>query len=232
MENLQHPHKPGNSFSDAAKDYLLLLEKRYPRKTILNLIGDRYSLSGIERSMLYRGITTQEEATHHSSKLTAAGAIKGSELHIDGYNTLITIGSYLNGNLVFISNDNFLRDASEIHGKAFRSGLFDKATLLLFSFLKPLNPSLLQFYFDEPMSHSGELCAKINAMLAHCHMEGTAATYKSPDYQLKTVETGLVATSDSGIIERCKLPVVDLPALVINHHFHKPILNIRIYMDA
>ena len=231
MVFIQQPHKPGIAFADAAKDYLLLLEKKYPKKIILNLIGDHYKLSGLERSMLYRGITIRKEAGNLSDKLIGTEAIAGSHLHIDGYNSLITLGSYLNGNLVFVSNDTFVRDASEIHGKVFRTVLFNKAILLIFSFLTEFKPSSIQFYFDEPMSHSGELCAKINELITHYQLSGHAATYKSPDYQLKQIDSGLVASSDSWIIARCKVPVIDLPALVIDYHFHKPILDIRRYID-
>jgi hypothetical protein len=224
-------HKPGIHFTEAAKDYLLLLEKKYPQKAILNLVGDRYKLSGLERSMLYRGITTHLNARSHSAKQVGAEAIPGNQLHIDGYNCLISIGSYLNGNLVFLSNDKFLRDAAEMHGKVFRSILFDKAILLIFSFLDKLRPSGVQFYLDEPVSHSGDHCKKINELIAHYNLSGHADTYKAPDYHLKKIEFGLLATSNSGIIAKCLVPVVDLPALVIHYHYHKTILDICEYLN-
>ena len=48
-------HEPGPAFADAAADYLFLLEHRYPQAAVLKLTGDRYKLSSLERSVLYRG---------------------------------------------------------------------------------------------------------------------------------------------------------------------------------
>ena len=99
-------------FKYAIRDYLYLLEKNYPQKGIIKLIGDRYALSGTERTMLYRGIATRENCLARKQKLALVKELKKASLYIDGYNVMITIGSYLNGNTVYISNDHILRDAS------------------------------------------------------------------------------------------------------------------------
>ncbi len=162
MKRLYQERKKNNAlssvFADAVTDYLLLLERHYPQSSVLKMVGDRYKLSSVERSLLYRGIAARDEAMKREEKLAEPLLIKGNELHIGGYNLLITIGSYLNGNLVFVSNDSVLRDASEIHGKVFRTQLFDKAIQLLFAWLDSARPASVDFYFDEPVSHSGDLC--------------------------------------------------------------------------
>lgn len=211
----------GTNFTQAAKDYLYLLEHKYSQKSILKLVGDRYALNAVERSVLYRGISSEAESLRRTAKLTASDRLKGSELHIDGYNVLITIGSYLNGNFVFISTDRLLRDASEIHGKAFRNELFNKAILLIFSYLQINTPKSINFYFDKPVSHSGALCERINILLDHYGMTGSATTLSSPDHFLKTIDTGLIATSDSSIIDRCKTQIIDLPKVVLQFHYKK-----------
>jgi len=209
------------NFSNAAKDYLYLLEHKYPQKSILRLIGDRYALSSVERSVLYRGISSSAESCRRAEKLANSDELHGTHLHIDGYNVLITIGSYLNGNLVFISTDKLLRDASEIHGKAFRNELFNKAILLIFSYLQTNLPATVNFYFDKPVSHSGTLCEKINILLEHYKLNGSAITLASPDHILKTIDCGLIATSDSSIIDRSKTRIIDLPKAVLQFHYKK-----------
>jgi hypothetical protein len=221
---------PGQQFVSAANDYKLLLEKGYPQKSVLILVGNRYKLSAVERSVLYRGISPQAEADARTSKLVQPEEARHQELYIDGYNVLFTIGSYLSGNLVFISNDNLLRDSSEIHGKIFREKLMDHSILLLFSYLSGLETVGLHFYFDEPVSHSGELCFKVERLLEHYMISGTASTNKSPDYLLKTIDNGLIATSDSGVIDRCKVGVVDLPKKVITSNFKKEILDVNNFL--
>jgi hypothetical protein len=220
----------GTNFTQAAKDYLYLLEHKYSQKSILKLIGDRYALNTIERSVLYRGISSESESQRRTAKLAVPDELKGSELHIDGYNVLISIGSYLNGNIVFISTDKLLRDASEIHGKAFRNELFNKAILLIFSYLQINTPKSINFYFDKPVSHSGSLCERINILLEHYGMDGTATTLASPDHFLKTIGDGLIATSDSSIIDRSKTEIIDLPKVVLDFYYKKSFLDVTNYI--
>ena len=221
----------GNEFKEAAGDYLYLLERRYPQGSIIKMIGDRYRLNSVERSVLYRGISARKDAERRSARLLDTACLADRELHIDGFNVLITIGSYLNGNLVFISNDNIMRDASEIHSKVIHSQLIDKAILLLFSAIESIKPAGLFFYLDEPVSHSGEICHKIKELIDHYHYPGSASTFKSPDFQLKSLESGVAATSDTGIIDNCKVPVADLPKFVLSYHFRKEFLDIRNFIS-
>ncbi len=78
------------NFGDAATDYLYFLDRRYPQKASLKLIGDRYRLSGIERSMLFRGISASGIARTRNKKLVSDECVSGNWLMIDVYNTLIT----------------------------------------------------------------------------------------------------------------------------------------------
>lgn len=208
-----------NKLSEAAGDYLFLLNRHYPQSTLIKLVGDRYQLSGTERSMLYRGIFATNEAIARKNKLAGRTAILGQTLTVDACNVLITIGSYLNGNVVFISNDQFLRDASEIHGKVFRSDLIERSLSLLIEFLKVQQPGEIRFLIDTPVSYSGQLAARINQMLPENNLKGSAETHPSPDFILKTLESGIIATSDSAIIDKTPLPVYDLPYQVLTHHF-------------
>jgi len=214
-------------FIHAAHDYLYFLERGYPQGTILKITGDRYKLSNVERSALYRGISVRSEAQKRKERLTDPSLVKGNILHIDGFNIVLTIGSYLNGNLVFICNDSIIRDASEIHGKAFREHLINKALLLLFSYLHYLRPGIVNFYWDSPVSHSGQISHKVNELLAYYRFDGHSATFQSPDFQLKSVTEGILATSDTGIIDRCKQSIFDLSGHVLKYHYNKDLKDIR-----
>jgi len=219
------------NFRKAATDYLYLLDRNYPQKSLIKLIGDRYQLSGTERSMLYRGICSSAQAMLRKGKLVQADAIKSQWLSIDTYNVLITIGSYLNGNTVFISNDQWLRDASEIHGKVFRTTLLNRSISLVFGFLILCEPEGVKFFIDSPVSHSGKLCAQINQILSENNMQGLAETHHSPDYLLKNAELGILATSDSTIIEKTQLPVVDLAEQALRHHFEPDFIDLQYFIE-
>jgi hypothetical protein len=217
-----------NEFNDAARDYLYLLEKNFPQKAIIKLIGDRYSLSGTERTLLYRGLTTTANRHARTKLILDEAGIRKKRLYIDGYNVLITIGSYLNGSLVFIANDNFLRDASEIHGKVFRSELFDRGILLIIEYLKQAEAGSAHFYLDRPVSKSGILAARVKQMLEEHSFPGGASTVRSPDYQLKQLESGIVCTSDSTIIDRTQRKLFDLARHTLVYHFTPDFLNLAI----
>ncbi|MDP4185596.1 MAG: DUF434 domain-containing protein [Bacteroidota bacterium] len=214
-------------FSKALKDYSYLLEHGYPQNAALKLVGDRWKLTGMCRSILFRGIFEPEASERRNQKRVGAEHLYGSNVFIDTCNVLITLGSYLNGNEVFISTDGYVRDASEIHGKAFREDLLDQSLNFIFRFLASHNPASLNFYIDEPMSFSGRLAARINELLEENQISGNAQTCKSPDHILNTLSEGLIATSDTVIIDRCVCKIIDLPYEVLQLNFQPHIHNFR-----
>jgi hypothetical protein len=206
-------------FIAAARDYRYLLERNYPQKGIIRLTGDRYALSGTERTMLYRGITTRENCVNRKKKIALVREVRGGGLTIDGYNVMLTIGNYLNGNTVFISNDRLLRDAAEMHGKVFRKELMDRVVYLLLDDLLYLKISSTLICFDRPVSKSGELSRKVSKALQDAGIPGHAETAGSADYVLKQARQGCIATSDSSIIDQSPLKVFDLARHVITRNF-------------
>ncbi|MCK5822873.1 MAG: DUF434 domain-containing protein [Bacteroidales bacterium] len=215
-----------DNFKNAINDYIYLLEKKYPQKAILKLIGDKYLLSSVERTILFRGITTKNKIISRSTKLASENELFNQTIHVDCYNTLITIGSYLNGSTVFIGNDNFLRDASEIHGKIFRTELYEKSLSLIFYYLKTKNVSNILFYLDKPVSYSGKLCSDINDLLNKEKINGKAQTCESPDFILKNIDFGFCSTSDSIIIDNSNVKIFDLSRKTIEFHYKPKFLDL------
>jgi hypothetical protein len=215
------------NFRSAAADYLLLMEHHYPQKAILKLVSDRYALSAVERTMLYRGICNSTLASARLKKKRTRPLSSHTQVHIDTFNVLITIGSYLNGSKVFISLDGFLRDASEIHGKAFRNELLYRSIDLILDFLLHSKIKSVHFYLDRPVSHSGELAAKITSCTEECGLKGEATVHDSADYILKKTEKGIIATSDSAIIDHSILPVYDLALKTLEYHFKPAFCDLK-----
>lgn len=212
--------QPSMQFCEAAHDYLYLLDRGYPQKAILKIIGDKHRLSSAERSMLYRGIAASQRASSRRVKIAEADVLHGTHLHIDTCNVLITIGSYLNGSMVFVSNDGMLRDSSEIHGKIFRSELVVKAIEMIFWLCTIKQPQTVNFYIDSPVSFSGMAASTIRQLLISYGLTGSAETYSSPDFILKNISEGVIASSDTIIMDCTALPIVDLPYLVIKERFN------------
>ena len=204
-------------FSEAVADYQYLLERNYPKKVVLKMIGDRYLLSGVERTILFRGVTTADNARERHAKIR--NDIKDQHLLIDGYNVLITIGSYLNGNLTFISNDGFLRDSSETHGKIIRTGLLERALDLMLNFIQTQKPASIKLFFDAPVSNSKKFSDFVNQKLQTLNINGCSEVVDSPDFVLKNAMEGICCTSDSEIIDSTSLQSFDLARSTLAYNF-------------
>jgi len=214
------------NFLNAINDCQYFLDKNYPQKAIIKVICDKYSLSAVERTILFRGIASQEIAKRRRKKIAFQENVKNNFLYVDAYNVLITISSYLFGNVVFVANDNFLRDAAEIHGKKFRDKFFNRSIELIIDFLKIINPKETIFYLDNPVSYSGELSDYLNECFVKNNISGLAQTVHSPDYHLKNIQKGIVSTSDSVIIDKSNVKVFDLARSILVFNFNPTFLSL------
>jgi len=213
-------------FHIAVSDYHSFLQKKYPQKAILKLVGDRYKLSRAERSVLYRGISVDIKSTSRKNKLIKEFSFD-SNLAVDGLNQLLTIASYLNGNIVFISSDGYLRDASEIHGKVFRSELLSKSIDLTLEYCNSLALNQLFFYFDK----QSNICEKVDGLLANKFLEREinikVILSEHVDKELELLTSGHIATSDSQVIKKSNLNIFDLAYATLKFHFSPEFIDLN-----
>ena len=220
--------KPGVNFLNALSDYLYLLDHRYPEKSILKMVGDHYALTANERTLLFRGAAKHQIIELRNQKRIVT-LPENSILTVDGFNIFRTVGSYLNGNFVFEGMDGFLRDASEIHRQKLSWEILERATELIVGFLKHKKCQQVNFYFDTPISHSGDLANHLARKMETVPLAGTSETAFSPDHVLKKIEAGLICTSDSNIIDLSKVKVYDLSRGVLDYHFNPKIFSLKSY---
>jgi hypothetical protein len=206
-----------DEFIMAARDFAYLVNQHYPRKTILKIVGDRYLLNTFQRILLSRGIFRDGEIKKRISK--TLGEIQSRSISIDAYNVLFTISNYLLGRLVFVSNDRFLRDAGEVYGKLHKDPVFSRAIEMTLSYLRKTGPSHVDFLLDKPISHSAELAGSLRVSLEREKIPGNAQIDKNPDAVLIRRDKGIIATSDSDILDETQLPIVDLAHLVLADSF-------------
>ena len=218
--------KLSDLFQEAVTDYLYLIERNYSQKQVLKLVGDKYQLTGEERSVLFRGVVRSADCISRKKKQLSK-VPDGSTLIIDGYNVIRTIGTYLLGRLLFVSMDGFLRDASEMHRSTLKSSILDKCLDLLFDFFVKHDPREVKIYLDEPVSKSGELASGMNKLLKKYGLHGEALTVPSPDYELKQVNSGIVCTADSAIIDNCKVPVFDLAYAILKDIYSPEFISLE-----
>jgi hypothetical protein len=214
------------NFSNALQDYIFLIEKKYPEKTVLEMVSTRYSLNHSERSMLYRGITRQEIADHRKNKLITIEQLNNRTLHLDLFNILFTIAAYLRGFPVYQANDGFVRDASESHGKGDWQVQLDIGLDILLEFLEGLPSEQHFIYLDNSLDYGIAISEKLNERGRIGHARFRLVKDPTPDHLVREAKEGIIATSDSTIIDKSNLPVFDLPAFIIRQSFNKEIFSL------
>lgn len=207
------------NFHQALQDYIFLLEKKYPEKAIHELVSTRYALNHFERSTIYRGITTKEHAVHRKYKLITIEQFNNEIIHIDLFNVLFTIAAYLRGFPVYIAFDGFLRDASESHGKGDWAPHLDQGLEILLEFLGGLPAEKAILYLDNPLEYGPAIAENLKVIARHDHSDIQLISDPSPDHLMREARAGVLATSDSTIIDKSPLPVVDLALAVLLSRF-------------
>ena len=218
-------------FFQAVCDYRYLLESDYPLKSILKLVGDRYALPSHERVMLYRGLAKKQQVMIRQQKLIQDIPVH-AEVTLDGFNVCRTVGSYLNGNPVFVGMDGYLRDVSELHHKKLKWEVLEKSIRLILEFLREKDIFHVHFYFDTPISHSGKMCQMTRQKMQEMNIAGEAETVFSPDHVLITAENGFICTADSNIIENAKVKVFDLAHQLLLNKFSAQLFSFRGYLSG
>ncbi len=205
------------NFKEGALDYYYMQDRNYPQKGTLKLVGDRYKLSGDQRTALYRGISSKKCSGERRLRLTTA--INNKTLIIDGYNVLFTILNYRLGKLVFISTDGILRDAGSLHGKIRNEEIFCECITLLFGYIITRKPAYISIFLDSPVSHSAKHKNIIDKSLIDFSLNGCCNLVKSPDFEIKQNSAGVICTSDTAIITKTKNNIADLPRAVLEYNF-------------
>lgn len=193
---------PFKNLQRAAQDFRFLLNRGYPRKTALELVGNRYNLPVDERHLLHRGVFSDSDSESRRKKKVSIAKIKNQELAIDGHNVLITVESGISGRPLVLGNDGFIRDISGISGSFKKTETTEKAIQFIIAALRKTKPRHTLFLLDAPISKSGELAEAIRNLLINENIPGDAQAVKVPEKILMRF-SGVVATSDTAIIDRC-----------------------------
>jgi hypothetical protein len=220
-------------FRDSIADLIYLLDKGYPKKPAIELVGNRYRLDSDQRKILYRGVFDTESAARRKAKQCPLSRIE--RILIDGYNVLITLESYLKGKTVFRSLDGYVRDIAGQYGDYTFDDFTERSAKLLMQFMtegvikssKHFTGGVL--FLDYPVSRSGELAAYLRRLFENEHVPIEVSAVQSPDFLI--IKGGIqkgtaVASSDTVILEKVSL-VCDVPAFIIGRIFEKKILDLE-----
>jgi hypothetical protein len=201
------------SLQRAASDFRFLLNRGYPRKAALQLVGNRHGLTFDQRHLLHRGVFSDEDAGSRQEKKVRRKELINKRLAIDGYNVLITVEAGLSGRPLILADDGFVRDISGLSGSFRKNRKTHEALSLILQILKRYPPCHTLFLFDAPISMSGSLAGEVKVRIKEAGLLGDARAVRVPE-KIMFGFAGLVATSDTAIIDRSE-EVVDLAGEII-----------------
>ena len=197
----------------AAEDLRYLLNRGYPRKAALELVGNRYGLTFNERHLLHRGVFSDADSTSRRKRKISIHEIRGKNLAIDGYNVIITIEAGLSGRPLILGDDGFIRDISGLSGNFKKTKRTEEAIQWVIDILKKWQPRETFFLLDAPISMSGKLAQEVRDQLKRENLSGDARAVKVPE-KILIGFPGVVATSDTAIIDQSK-KVIDLSGYLV-----------------
>jgi hypothetical protein len=131
------------------------------------------------------------------------GQIKGSPIHIDGFNLLILAEVLLSGGIIFECLDGTFRDIASIHGSYHPVEETKKAIISIGKSIESLGPASITWYLDTPVSNSGRLKKLISETGEHQGWKWEVRLAPDPDLLLIDID-GIVISSDRDILSRCK----------------------------
>lgn len=196
----------------AVRDYRAILDMGYTERGVQQLVADRYRLTREERTILYRGVFPSVESEQRLAKLWTGAHPLGGVVWVDGLNVLYTLVSYLTGRPLFVATDGWLRDAGERHGEKMREEHLARGWGLMTGGLSGVGDAV--FICDA----SADAAVQIRS-LAESGKSVRIDLTDNADETLALQTGGVVATSDSVVIDRATGPVIDLPRMILEREY-------------
>lgn len=186
---------------EAAKDTLYLLNRGYAVKNATTFIGNHYMFSERQRLALARGVSSDAAVKERKAKQIYTGN-KGMTVHIDGFNTIISLEVALSGSPLLHCNDGTIRDLAGLRG-TYR--IIDKtktAIRLILEQLQLLKIEEVIFYLDAPVSNSGRLKTLILQLAEEYSFRVLVEVINDVDRVLEKLSC--VISSDAIILNKCE----------------------------
>jgi hypothetical protein len=138
---------------------------------------------------------------------------------IDGYNVLISVEAICKKQYdsIIMCDDGVLRDLKAVFGKYKTSSSTITALNYIINILSLQNPEQIYFFYDSPVSKSGELANLTNSLIKTFEVNGVAQTNKNVDFELVKLSKeygGIIATSDGVVMDKVD-KILDIPYWVL-----------------
>ncbi len=198
----------------AADEVQFLLDRGYDVKPVTTFVGNHYMISERQRLALARSVSAKEYVWQRLGKelLQKGKGYLPKTVHIDGFNTIITLEVALSGSPVFFCRDGVLRDLAGLRGTYRIIDKTQEAVGRLLAQLECLGISEAVFYLDAPVSNSGRLSGMIRQSAQEYGVSVQTQIIPDVDRVLGKMEG--VISGDAIILNRCENWLNIMPAIV------------------
>ena len=199
----------------ASRHIQYLINEGYDLKQATVFVGNHFLLSERQRLAIMRSVAKDQDLAERKSKQLPLSELKGKEVWIDGFNTVITLEVLLSDSLLFTCMDGTIRDLAALRGTYRLIPETTEAVRLMFDILQEASVGKVNILLDEPVSNSGRLKSLIaetaESKYSSSLIAETAEQNKSFDLDiriLRDVDRTLygkegVITSNSIILDHC-----------------------------
>ncbi|MCR4891115.1 MAG: DUF434 domain-containing protein [Lachnospiraceae bacterium] len=185
----------------ASKDVLYLIEAGYPMKSATTFVGNHYLLSERQRLALARSLSIRECVLERKDKELSSDMLAGAKVHIDGFNTVISLEIAFSGNTLLKCMDGTIRDLAGLRGTYRIIDKTDRAVKAIRNVLSENQVTQAVFYLDAPVSNSGRLKGRIADLFEGSGIEVSFQVINDVDRVLMTKPC--VITGDAIILDHC-----------------------------
>lgn len=189
----------------AAADLSWLMSRGYGQPSSLKLVGDRYALCARQRLAVRRCACSDQARDQRASRRVGQARVAGCAIWIDGFNVLTTVEAALAGGVILLARDGCYRDMASVHGTYRRVEETIPALRLIGRTLRSGGAGACTWYLDQPVSNSGRLKAIIERTAGDEGLDWRAEVVMNPDRELIEASDVVIATADSGVLDRCGL---------------------------
>lgn len=185
----------------AGEELYYLANRGYQMKQASTFVGNHYLLSERQRLALVRSISPKESIEARRGK-EITGSLEGATVHIDGFNTIITLEIAFSESLLLKCMDGTIRDLAGLRGTYRVIDKTEQAIVEIGKLLERKKVKKAVFYLDAPVSNSGRLKELICQCLCDAGLEVQVEIIHNVDSTLETLEN--VVTGDAIILDKCR----------------------------
>ncbi|MEO0896130.1 MAG: DUF434 domain-containing protein [Bacteroidota bacterium] len=185
----------------AVEDMSWLMTRGYPRKSSLNLVGNRYRLNTRQRHAVWRASCADQDKDARNSKRIDVAELNQSPLVVDGYNLLITVEAALAGGVILFCRDGAVRDIASIHGTYRKVEETLPALDIIGNTLASISNQDIHWFLDKPVSNSGRLKTLMGEVAREKSFRWNIDLVNNPDKAIVEEKEKVAISSDGWVLD-------------------------------